>query len=221
MHTPNSKIVRLIDAASEPLDLATAKNFLRVEITDDDDLITALITAARLRCEAINTRSFITTTWQLTLDYFPPYSSRSMALLPPAIVGGYSDRNYWLNLSDVAIELPYPPLLGISAISYVDMSGATQSLDLTPGVTTSISLGTPGQLTPAYGTIFPITRPQLGAVTITYTAGYGPTAASVPTNVMSAMMFLVAHYYEHRTSDVAEPAVVRALLGPTNWGFYG
>jgi hypothetical protein len=221
VHTPNSKIVRTADATAEPLSLAVAKGFLRVEITDDDALISTLITAARYRCEAINNRSYVTTSWQLTLDYFPPYSSRSMALLPPAIVGGYSDRNYWLNLSDIAIELPYPPLLAVTSITYLDQSGASRSLDLTPGVAVSISTGTPGQITPHYGTIFPITQPTLGAVQINYTAGYGPDPADVPPNVMTAMMFLVAHYYEHRTSDVAEPAAVKALLGPANWGFYG
>lgn len=218
MHTPNAKVVRTVDAAAEPLTLAEAKLFLRVEVDADDDLISALITAARLRCEAIVNRSFVTTTWRLTLDYFPPYSARSLSLLPPAIVGGYSDRNYWLNLSDTAIELPYPPTLAVSSIAYVDPAGTTRTLD--PSAY-QVAAGTPGQVTPAYGSIFPATRPQLGAVTVTYTAGYGPTAADVPKAVGAAMRFLLASYYEHRSDDAPEPSVVRRLLDPLQWGSYG
>ena len=43
---------------SEPVTLAEAKNFLRVTITDDDLLISSLITAAREACEAFTGRSF-------------------------------------------------------------------------------------------------------------------------------------------------------------------
>ena len=39
-------------AASEPITLTEAKNFLRVDGTDDDTLITALISAAREMCES-------------------------------------------------------------------------------------------------------------------------------------------------------------------------
>ena len=221
MHNPNSKLVRLVDATTEPLALADAKNFLRVEVTNDDTLISSLITVARLECEAINNRSFIQTTWQLTLDYFPPYGSQYSSLLPPAIVGPMSGRNYWLNLSDVAIAFPMPPLIAVTGITYVDPSGTLQTLDPSPSAqNVSIAAGTPGQMTPFFGKIFPITRPILSAVNITYTAGFGPDATTVPQNVVQAIRVLTAHYYEHRTEDTEVPAVVRRLLDPTCWGYY-
>lgn len=39
------------DGYTEPVTLADMKAYLRVDFTDDDDLITALITAARMKCE--------------------------------------------------------------------------------------------------------------------------------------------------------------------------
>lgn len=221
MHTPNSKLTRIVDAPIEPLTLADAKNWLRVEIADDDALIADLITAARLECEAINNRSFINTQWMLTLDYFPPYSSRYTSLLPPAIVGPMSDRNYWLNLSDVAIGLPMPPLVTVDSITYVDPNGTTQTLDPTPSANkVTISAGTPGQITPFYGTIFPVTQPVLSAVNITFTCGYGPTAATVPRNVVQAIRFLTSHYYVFRSPTVETPSIVNRILDATYWGSY-
>jgi hypothetical protein len=223
MHTPNSKLTRVTDAASEPIEVADAKNYLGVpsSITSDDGLIGDMITAARYECENINSRSFINTTWKLTLDYFPPYSSRYTSLLPPAIVGPMSDRNYWLNLSDVAISLPMPPLVSVTGITYVDPSGATRDLDVSPDAqNVTISAGTPGQITPFYGKIFPVTQPILSAVNISYLAGYGPDATTVPKNVVMASRYLVAHYYNFRTTNVEIPDRVYRLLDATNWGNY-
>lgn len=205
----------------DPLTLADAKSFLRVEVSTDDTLITDLITAAKLECESILSRSFVNTTWKVTLDYFPPYSSRLSSLLPPAITGPLSDRNYWLNLSDTAIQLPMPPLVSVTTITYVDQNGATQTLDPSSGAgNVAISLGTPGQITPGYGKIFPPTLPILGAVNITYVAGYGATAASVPRNIVNAMRFLVSLYYEHRTASIETPEVIMNLLNASAWGMY-
>lgn len=220
---PNAKLDRLVDAATEPITLADAKNFLRVEIPDDDDLISDLITAARLECETRNNRSFIATKWRLTLDYFPPFASSyiNTNILPAlqfgvAAVGG---RSLWVNLEAGAIRLPMPPLISVDAIRYTAVDGSPRTLSADPadGLVV-VGAGTPGQVAPAFGTIFPLTRPQLGAVEIDFTAGYGPDAASVPRTVRAAMRFLLAHYYEHRTSDAPVPRVVDDLLWNTYWG---
>ena len=57
--------------ASEPVSLAEAKLFLRVEHDDDDDLIAALIAAARVQVEAQTRRALITQTWRLVRDVWP------------------------------------------------------------------------------------------------------------------------------------------------------
>jgi hypothetical protein len=218
MLPPNAKLTRLVDAASEPLALADAKIYLRVETTAEDALISDMITAARLECERINDRSFIQTTWQLTLDYFPavayPFSGYA------ARWGTWDCGSSMVGL-DGGISLPSPPLIAIESITYVDQSGAIQSVDVTSGNPNIIvSDGTPGRIYPAFGTFFPLSQPRPAAVNIVYTAGYGPDATTVPKSVIMAMRLLVAHYHRHRTTNAEVPDAVANLLSSTWWGGY-
>lgn len=57
--------------AAEPLSLAEAKAFLRIEHADDDDVIGALISASRIHIEAQTRRALITQDWRITLDAWP------------------------------------------------------------------------------------------------------------------------------------------------------
>lgn len=54
--------------ATEPVSLSEAKSHLRVDLPDDDTFITSLITTARQTAEDITRTSFITQTWELSLD---------------------------------------------------------------------------------------------------------------------------------------------------------
>ena len=58
--------------AEEPLTLSEAKLFLRVDITDDDSIITRLITTARKAAETYMRRSIITQQWALIYDDYAP-----------------------------------------------------------------------------------------------------------------------------------------------------
>src|SRR5690606_38274918 len=53
---------------TEPLGLTEAKLFLRVDGTEEDDLISSLITATREQAEEYLRRSLITQNWSLWLD---------------------------------------------------------------------------------------------------------------------------------------------------------
>jgi uncharacterized phiE125 gp8 family phage protein len=57
--------------AVEPLSLAEAKAFLRVEHGDDDDVISALIAASRIHIEAQTRRALVTQSWRIALDSWP------------------------------------------------------------------------------------------------------------------------------------------------------
>lgn len=87
----------------EPITLKEAKEHLRVDLDDDDFLITALIETARLLIEKRTGRALITQTWQLILD---------------------EDTE--------EIELPYPPLQSVSSVKYIKDDGteATASSSL-------------------------------------------------------------------------------------------
>lgn len=183
------------DSATEPISLTEAKLHLRIEpdTTDDDTLISALITAARQICEGYQGRSYVTKALKLTLDEFPEGD-------------------------DYDIELPYPPTISITSVKYVDSDGVQQ----TAGVSTYTldATSTPARLSPAYGTSWPSARSQNSAVEIKYSAGYG-AAAAVPERIKAAIKLVLGDLYENRESGVVgtianiNPAVaVEAILAP-------
>lgn len=68
--------------ASEPVSLAEAKHYLRVDGTDEDDLIRVLITASRLLIEAASGRLMIAQSWRLILDRWPAAGELRLPLAP-------------------------------------------------------------------------------------------------------------------------------------------
>ena len=212
MLPPNAKLSLITPPTIEPLTLVDAKNYLRIEI-DDDALIADLISAARLECEHRTGRSFLTTGWRLTLDYLP-FGLGSASPLGFAL-GGASPCGRW---ADGSLQLPRPPLIDVTAISYIDQSGVAASYDLENLV---VSSGSPGRICPIYGGPWHFPLPKIASVTIDYRAGFGDEPAAVPRNIIQAIRILTAFYYESRSSDAPIPSVVAALLSPSVWPSYG
>lgn len=189
-------LLRTVDATVEPVTTAQAKAHMRVTDTAEDAYIEALITAARQHAEHLTERAFITQTWAMKLDRFSDY---------------FGD-----------IRLPKPLLISVSSITYVDLAGDTQTLSSSLYEVDAQSQ--PARVRPAYGQAWPSTREQLNAVTITYTAGFGATAASVPKSIQQAILIMVAHMFEFREPVVAGtivsevPMSAMALLGPYRVG---
>ncbi len=63
--------ILLTAPAIEPLSLAEAKAFLRVETGDDDAVIGALIAGSRIHIEAQTRRALITQGWRIAIDAWP------------------------------------------------------------------------------------------------------------------------------------------------------
>ena len=115
-------------AAVEPLSLAEAKAFLRVENSDDDDVISALIAGSRIHIEAQTRRALVTQSWRIALDQWP---------------------------ADGRLPVRPAPLQEVTAARVYDFQGNAQSLDLQafvidPGNSTLVfapwSLAQPGRL---------------------------------------------------------------------------
>lgn len=86
---------------SEPVSIEEAKLHLRVGTDADDDLISALIVAARETAEGFQNRSFITQTLKEVLDHFPRTPHR----------------------------LPRPPVSVVTSIVYTDSDGEEGTVD--------------------------------------------------------------------------------------------
>lgn len=133
--------------ATEPLTIERAKAHLRLDIADDDAVVTALILGAREQAEFLTGRALVTQKWRLTLDDFP--------------VDG--------------IDLPRPPLVSVQSIVYRDSAGATQTLANTEYDVVADELI--GRIVPAWGKSWPSARRGAAAVTVEFTAGYGAANA--------------------------------------------
>ena len=68
--------------AVEPLLLAEAKAFLRIETNDDDNVVTALIAGARTHVETQTRRALITQSWRLSFDFWPANGRLSIVPAP-------------------------------------------------------------------------------------------------------------------------------------------
>jgi uncharacterized phiE125 gp8 family phage protein len=154
----------------EPLTLSEAKAHCRVEHTDDDAYITDLITTARVYVEQRCWISLCTQTWRQTLDGWPTDG----------------------------LLLSYPPITGVTNVTYKDSAGNMQTLSsavytLSPDGAYICLAGNQSWPTAALWPLWPIA--------ITYTAGYGG-AAAVPLPIKQALKLLIGHWYENREAVV-------------------
>lgn len=198
-------LLRLTQPAAEPIDLVTAKQHLRVDadLTGDDTLILAYITAAREYAEHEAGRTFVSSQWQLVMDAFPGGVG---GLIPSGVM-----TTPW-SLPAQAVQLERGPLISVGSITYTAMDGTTATM---PPADYAVDLTGPiPRITPGFGKVWPIPLPQIGAVRITYTAGYGTTAAEVPACVKAWMLTRIASLYEHRGEVMAERGIT---VQPLPW----
>lgn len=173
---------RTVDPASEPVSLDEAKLHLRVDGDDEDDFIAGLLVAAREYFEETTRRALISQTWRLSLDEWPD-----------------------------EIELPKPPLVSVTSITYKDDVGAQTTLSSSVYLVDTES--EPGRIVLASGQSWPAgTLYPVNPIQVTYVAGYG-AATAVPERMKQAIKLLLGHWYENREATVAGTIMKEIPLG--------
>jgi uncharacterized phiE125 gp8 family phage protein len=205
VHSPaRFSLARITAPAAALLTLQEAKDHVRVDSTAEDTLITALIAAATDAIEGYLQRALITQRWRYSIDRFP-YACASRSWERPSSSISPLD----------AIALPRPNLLAVVSLTYLDLNGQQQTLD--PATYVADLDGTPGAISLAYNRSWPNAIAQRNAIVITYDAGYGANAASVPGAIVAAAKLVLADLYANREASlagtIAENPTVRALLG--------
>lgn len=163
----------------ELVTLAEAKAYMRVDHSDDDDLITELIKTARERIEGPGQLNavYLSQTWDLVLDKFP---SRE-------------------------IMLPLAPVQYVEEVVYFDEDGAEQTVGVSDYYLDEVSR--PPFVLPIADFSWPTVLDSANAMRVRFVAGYAPgesgttdndIAANVPARARVAVRQLVSHWYERR-----------------------
>jgi len=203
-----------ITVGAEPITVAQAKQWARVEFPDDDTFVLPkLIASARRYMEGPRLkRAILLQSRRLYMMGFPwggGYYNRAIRSLGP--------NPWWLPGTQGVITLPYPPLKEILSVKYIDPSGGVLTT-IDPAQYRFVTDSTPGQLMPVYGAVWPLSQPTIDAVQIAYSCGYGALESDVPEDVQLAIAMLVSGGYENRDSDTDDdlkcsPAFERAFSG--------
>lgn len=181
--------------AVTPVSLIEAKAHLLVTHSDHDAYITMLIDAATKRFDArhgILNRALITQTWRLKVDQFACSCG----------CGCFS----------IGMELPFPPLLSVGSVKYLDGNGVEQTFAGTEYTVEASQFV--GRILLGYNKGWPAIQGVPGAVRIEFTAGFGPAGADVPMPIRQAMLILIGFMYEARSTDVEMPRAIDALTAP-------
>ena len=93
----------LAGPAQEPVSLAEARAFLRVDDTAEDGLIGTLIGAARLHVEGVTGQALLAQSWRLVLDAWPDSG---------------------------VVRLPVTPFCSLTVINVIDEAGMSHPLGL-------------------------------------------------------------------------------------------
>ena len=171
--------------AIEPVNLSDVRAHLRIDDTDSDSILYALVQAARDDVESRTHRAMIERTLDVKYDCFGN-----------------------------TMELPQGPLQSVTSVKYLDTAGDEQTLDssiyrvLTKG-------DAPGTVELAYSQSWPSLYGVSSPVTIRIVAGFGTTRASVPMPLRQAMLLLIEKLYDQdtKTSDQLDEAV-KSLIAP-------
>lgn len=136
--------------AAYPCTLTEAKAWCRVRASNatQDGVLNMLIAAATAHAEHLTGRAFVERTLELNLDRWP-----------------------------ACIELPQPPLLGVTAIGYTDSNNAAAAVS--SGQYETDTVREPGRLRPVYSAYWPALGRGFNPVRITYQAGYRPAGSPI------------------------------------------
>lgn len=204
----------------EPLTLAEAKLFLKVDLSADDALITDLIIAARKRCEDWRGQSFLTQTWDFFLDSFPRWYDAY------TLDGGFTPfgAQSWFGTAaygrrEPPILLPRPPLQSVTSVKYTPYNAAQATLDpATYQVDVSNTLAP--RIAPNFDKLWPTDVLQsVNGVVVRMVTGYGAAAANVPEQIRLALKELVAYWYYNRNAVGSIPEGINELLAESTGGF--
>lgn len=159
---------------TEPIALAEAKNYLKIDagFTDDDTQIGVLISAARAQAEMLQNRDLIRKQWDLSYDYWPEYRLRLRA-----------------------------PCVSVGLMQYTDLTGNVTTMQVDTDYVVDLKKE-PAVITPPWNRAWPAFTPlPSSAILVRFTSGYAaddPYWSGPGAMVRIGMLMLMNSWYENR-----------------------
>lgn len=152
----------------EPVSVDEMIAFARIDDNYESATITTMLAAARRSVENYQQRQLVNATWKQYLDSFP-----------------------------YCIELARNPVASITSIEYYDTAGTLTTLSASAYQLDNVNIK--ANITLAPNQTWPnVQTDRVNPIIVTFVAGYGATAASVPESTRLAIMMLATHWFEHR-----------------------
>lgn len=174
------RVQLVLGPTTEPVDISEVKDHLRVEISEDEELIRDLITTAREYVEDITRRALITQTWDYWLDEWPACDS---------------------------IRLPFGNLQSVTTVSWKDSEGVETILTAGTDYIAEMNGEACGEIVLPYATPWPSgTLYPSNPIRTRFICGW-TGADTVPFKIKTAVKMAVAKLYESRGEDTVGVSV--------------
>jgi uncharacterized phiE125 gp8 family phage protein len=175
---------RTQNSAILPITLDDAKIHEREDLdeADNNDYITAQLSACVDIAENFTRRAFITQEWQFQSNIIYPF-----------------------------MKLPYPPLQTIDSVYTLDSDGTATLVDADNYMMDNVSqpgrIIFKSSFSSSYGVkyYYPVLR-------VNFTAGYGDLADDVPWEIKEGILQAFGHLYENRESQMMPPEAMNLLF---------
>ena len=163
-----------LQSFTEPMTVEEVKGYLRLDsgYTDDDPLITSMISAARDQAEIFQNRDLVRKQWDLSYDYWPQYRIPLRA-----------------------------PTVSVDLVQYKDLTGAVTTMTADTQYVSDLKKQ-PGIITPPWNSSWPAFTPYpSSAILIRFTSGFAPDSSwwqGSGSRVKMGMVLLISSWYENR-----------------------
>lgn len=195
MKTSAPRLRLVTDSLSEPLTVDDAKDYARLDTSDDDRLVLATIKAARRRVEKETGLALLTQSWAAVFDQWPDAGEGGLSA---PWWDGVREAPLSVLMSSGSVDIPKRPFQAVTAIRVRDAYGDFHTVD--PTVYYTDVSGQRGRIIRKLGQVWPIIiMAPKAAIEVDFTAGFDAAPYSgVPDDLILAIKMLVKHWLDNR-----------------------
>ena len=180
------------------LTTAEAKNYLKIDTSADDTLISDMVASATDYCENYLGQKFITQTIAEVFDKIP--KPKIGDLFP-------------------TLFLTVHPVQSVTSITYTDTNETEQTWNASLYKVDTYRKA--ARITPSYGEVFPDILAEINSLTVTYVAGYGDASSDAPASIRQAVRLVLSDMYHNRSDFVKEKySASQSLLDRLNYNLF-